>query len=138
MGMEIKTLVAAMILLVSGPQLSTAQVAGRENTRSTRDGVYTEEQARRGEEVANDLCFACHVEDWFAESLLPSWDGSPLSFLYDLISTTMPEDQPGGLSPQQYADVLAYIFELNGLPAGKAELDAKKEALGQITIERRR
>jgi polar amino acid transport system substrate-binding protein len=39
------------------------------------------------------------------------------------MSTTMPEDNPGSLKPQQYADVVAYFLELNGYPEGKAELD---------------
>ena len=48
----------------------------------------------------------------------------------------MPQDSPGGLTPQQYADVLAYIFELNELPAGQEELSANKEVLRGILIEK--
>ncbi len=106
-------------------------------TKSVLEGVYTEEQARRGEEITNDVCSACHMEDWFTGSLLESWAGATVEMLYELISTTMPEDRPASLERQQYADVLAYIFELNGLPAGREELSARKEALARILIERR-
>ncbi len=107
-------------------------------TRSVLEGVYTEEQARRGEKITNDACGTCHMEDWFTGSLLESWAGATVEMLYDLIRTTMPEDRPGSLERQQYADVLAYIFELNGLPAGQEELSADKEALRAILIEKGR
>ncbi len=107
-------------------------------TKSVLEGVYTEEQARRGEKITNDVCGACHMEDWFTGSLLESWAGATVEMLYELIRTTMPQDQPGSLERQQYADVLAYIFELNGLPAGQEELSARKEALRAILIQKGR
>ena len=105
--------------------------------KSVLEGVYTEEQARRGEKITNDVCSTCHMDDWFTGSLLESWAGATVEMLYELISTTMPEDRPASLERQQYADVMAYIFELNGLPAGQEELSARKEALARILIERR-
>ena len=78
------------------------------------------------------------MEDWFAQTVLQAWSGAPLSFLYELISTTMPEDRPGTLEPQEYADVLAYIFELNGLPPGQEELSPTKDAFDKIIIEHKR
>ena len=108
----------------------------QEAMKSVRDGVYTEEQARRGERINNETCVDCHMSDWFTETLLSSWAGAPVSALYDLIRTTMPQDSPGGLERQEYADVLAYIFELNGLPPGREELSAQADALGSILIER--
>ena len=78
------------------------------------------------------------MEDWFTGSLLESWAGATVEMLYELIRTTMPQDRPSSLERQQYADVLAYIFELNGLPAGQQELSADKEALRAILIEKGR
>ena len=125
-----------VVLLVIAPCTASAQGGQSGDGRSVRDGVYTVEQAQRGKEISDNICAACHMEEWFTQTLLQSWAGAPLSFLYELLSTTMPEDQPGGLKPQQYADVLAYIFELNGLPAGQGELSPEKEELAKITIER--
>ncbi len=127
--------VAGLLTMYAHP--ATAQSGSDGQQQSTRDGVYTVEQARRGEKVAKDVCSACHLQDWFIEILIQSWAGAPVGMLYELIATTMPQDSPGGLTPQQYADVLAYIFELNELPAGEEELSASKEALGTILIERR-
>ncbi len=127
--------VAGLLTMYAHP--ATAQSGSNREQQSTLDGVYTVEQARRGEKVAKDVCSACHLRDWFTEILIQSWAGAPLSMLYELMATTMPQDSPGGLTPQQYADVLAYIFELNELPTGQKELSANKEALGIILIGRR-
>jgi quinoprotein glucose dehydrogenase len=123
-------------LVLTSARTAAAQ-ADPAATKSVLEGVYTEEQARRGEKITNDACGACHMEDWFTGSLLDSWAGATVEMLYELIRTTMPEDRPGSLERQQYADVLAYIFELNGLPAEQEELSARKEALARILIERR-
>ena len=126
--------VAGLLTMFAHP--ATAQSGSNREQQSTLDGVYTVEQARRGETVAKDVCSECHLPDWFTEVLIQTWAGAPLSMLYELMATTMPQDSPGGLTPQQYADVLAYIFELNELPAGQEELRANKEALGKILIEK--
>ena len=127
--------VATLVLTLTRTAGAQADPAA---TKSVLEGVYTEEQARRGEKITNDACSDCHMEDLFTGSLLESWAGATVEMLYELISTTMPEDRPASLERQQYADVLAYIFELNGLPTGQEELSARKEALARILIERRK
>ncbi len=47
---------------------------------------------------------------------------------------TMPEDDPGSLSAQEYADVLAYILQLNDLPAGGVELPADPVLLEAVSL----
>ena len=135
MGVEFRPFIPSVMLVIASSAAS-AQVGQSADGRSIQDGVYTVEQAQRGKEINDNICAACHIEEWFTQTLLQSWAGAPLSFLYELMSTTMPEDQPGGLEPQQYADVLAYIFELNGLPAGPDELSPEKQEMAKITIER--
>ncbi len=127
--------VVGLLTMYAHPAAAQSRSDGR--PQSTRDGVYTVEQARRGEKIVAETCGACHMQDWFMETLMQSWAGAPVSMLFELIATTMPEDRPSGLSQQQYADVLAYIFELNELPAGQEELSANQEVLGTILIERK-
>ena len=38
------------------------------------------------------------------------------------ISQDMPSSPPGTLTPEQYADVLAYVLNVNKYPAGSAEI----------------
>ena len=46
----------------------------------------------------------------------------------------MPNDKPGKLSRGQYAEIVAYLLELNGFPAGKTPLPSDDEKLKQIQI----
>ena len=47
----------------------------------------------------------------------------------------MPEDSPGRLRLSEYADVLVFIFSINGLPMGETEMSSDAELLQQILIE---
>jgi hypothetical protein len=47
----------------------------------------------------------------------------------------MPKNEPGSLSPEEYADVLAYLLKLNLMPAGPAELPPDSSALRTIRID---
>ena len=52
--------------------------------------------------------------------------------IFDRVSQTMPLSSPGSLTAQQYADVISYILQKSGAPAGTTELPAKKDALTSI------
>jgi len=45
----------------------------------------------------------------------------------------MPQDNPGKLTPEETADILAYILQVGKIPAGRAELRADEAALKQIS-----
>jgi hypothetical protein len=49
----------------------------------------------------------------------------------------MPQGDPGRLSRQQNADILAFIFSANKFPVGKADLDRETEVLKLIKFETR-
>lgn len=46
----------------------------------------------------------------------------------------LPEADPGSLSRGDYAAVFAYPMQLNGCPAGSADLLSNGRALGQLEI----
>ncbi|MDX1578528.1 MAG: cytochrome c [Gemmatimonadota bacterium] len=127
---------AVAALFASSPL--TAQDAGDERTaapsdRTIAEGVYSEEQAARGEEVMWSLCAECHVDGDFGTAFLRSWEGATIAALLDELKATMPEDNPGGLRDQEYLDVIGYILSINGLPTGEAEIGAADAE--RITIE---
>jgi quinoprotein glucose dehydrogenase len=66
---------------------------------------------------------------------LSNWNGLTVGDLFDRIRVSMPADRPGKLNREQIADIVAYMFNMNQFPAGKAELDRQIEALKQIRIE---
>jgi S-disulfanyl-L-cysteine oxidoreductase SoxD len=110
-------------------------LAQPEASRTTRDGVYTAAQARRGRESYKRACAECHPLDWYRGAVMKPWAGAPLFDLYDVVATTMPQDNPGSLKHREYLDLLAYILSLNGMPAGGEELTARPEALKRILIQ---
>jgi mono/diheme cytochrome c family protein len=112
--------------------------------RSVLDGVYTEEQNRRGQAAYADACATCHAATLAGADVVPAlagadflskWTGATAGELFERIRTTMPQASPGSLSPQQYADIIAHIFNRNRFPAGRAPLDADLAALRMIRIE---
>jgi len=102
---------------------------------STANGSYTEEQARRGERTFIGECGGCHAPDQFVGEFLTAWSGKSANDLLEMIREKMPQDRPGALPRQQYADILAFLFEKNGLPTGKTELPGAKEELEKILLE---
>ena len=110
-------------------------VAEEPASRSTRDRIYTAEQADRGKEVYRRACAQCHALDLYKGDVMKSWDGATLSDLYDAVSTLMPKDNPASLKRKEYVDILAYIHSLNGMPAGDAEMPSKAADLKAIRIK---
>lgn len=142
---SIQPLAVAAVLLVLGPPGTAAQQADSADADSTRadsvrtaggGGYYTEAQAERGEQAFTENCSYCHSESQFSgSSFMQSWSGASVGDLFGLISSTMPRDGPGMLRPQTYTDIIAYILQLNDLPAGQTELPADPQALDGIAIE---
>ncbi|HEY5907578.1 MAG TPA: c-type cytochrome [Vicinamibacteria bacterium] len=103
--------------------------------RTTRDGVYTAEQAERGKEVYQRACAECHALDWYRSEAVRAWNGAPVYNLFDLILSRMPPTNPGSLKTREYVDILAYVFALNEQPVGPQELPTRPEALKDIRIQ---
>ena len=51
-----------------------------------------------------------------------------------VISTTMPEGNPGSLSSREYVDILAFLLRLNDYPAGEEELPPDSSLLENVRI----
>jgi len=113
-------------------------------SRSVWDGVYTEEQAKRGDAVYKKECGSCHGEMLTGGESAPpltggsfqaNWNGLTLGDLFDRIRKTMPQSKPGSLTRPQVADVLAFMLSINKFPAGKTELYRQSEMLKEIRFE---
>jgi S-disulfanyl-L-cysteine oxidoreductase SoxD len=139
----VKLIVPGAILLLV---VWTAQFRARaQGHPSTRDGVYTETQATRGQASYKKACASCHTETLegsgaaipplAGEDFTMNWTGQTVDDLFERIQTSMPADRPGTLSRTENADILAYILKVNKLPAGQNELPGDAEALKPIQFE---
>jgi hypothetical protein len=75
----------------------------------------------------------CHDRRYF-EPVLRSWDGRTLGMLFETMSSTMPQTNPGMLPRSTYVDILAYILDENDYPDGESELDYRGGELDGIVI----
>jgi mono/diheme cytochrome c family protein len=135
--MKLKLAVVALVgIAAAGAFLA---VSAQEQTQW--NGIYTAEQAKRGETVYADSCQACHGADLGGSDLAPTltggdfatnWNDKKLADFFDRVSQTMPLSSPGSLTAPQYADVISFILQKSGAPAGTTELPSKKDALTAI------
>lgn len=119
------------------PAVGSRPVAAAAGMRSTLNGVYTEAQADKGEALYNRLCNSCHapLQNHVGPYFRQSWGGSTLGDMMDYMVAEMPKNDPGSLSAAEYADVIAYLLKVNGMPAGDTVLAAELRALRQIRID---
>ena len=97
---------------------------------TTADGIFTLAQADRGEDVYRTTCSDCHEpEDWTDGAFKERWEGESVFRFWYYINDRMPKRNPWSLSRQQVTDVLSYILELNGLPAGDTELAVDDDSI---------
>jgi mono/diheme cytochrome c family protein len=98
--------------------------------------VYTDAQATRGEGTFNATCLSCHVpSDYTGDSFQSKFVGGTVFDMFDDIRQSMPQDNPGSLTNEQYTDLVAYLFKLNGLPTRDRELPAVIDSLKAIKVE---
>jgi mono/diheme cytochrome c family protein len=105
---------------------------------SVLDGVYTTAQAERGHVAYEGRCIQCHEgqeadgPQLTNKAFLDRWREDTLEPLFTFVKTTMPGNTPGSLDPRVYADIIAFLLEANGLPAGPRELSP--EMVGGIQL----
>lgn len=124
--------VAALVLLVgSGAGLGLAQEP------TTNDGVYTTEQAAQGKTLYAEVCETCHQSAKFTGAEFNrAYVGRPLSEMLASMAE-MPPDNPGSLTAEQFATLIAYFLDMNQYPAGSTPLDGETDALRRIMLSPR-
>jgi len=100
------------------------------------DGVFTKDQAGRGQAKYMQVCSSCHQGDLSGADQAPSlaggdfldrWNDQTVGDLADRIRTTMPLDDPGSLNVATSADITAYLLQANNFPAGAGEMKDRIE-----------
>ena len=105
------------------------------------DGVYSEEQAKRGQAAYEAECASCHQPDFAGDGFAPglagpefasAWNDLSVGDLFDRVRQSMPPSNPGSVPPATKVDILAYLLKGNKMPAGSTDLPTEAEALKQI------
>lgn len=134
----------AGVVLLAGLAIHGQEAVAK---RSVRDGVFSEQQVDRGRRVYTQSCEHCHgaslegndtseIPALVYEPFMRQWNGRTLAELFEQVRRSMPADDRGTLTPRAYTDVVAFVLESNGFPAGPSDLPEKAEELAAITIER--
>jgi cytochrome c len=125
--------------IVAVPAMVLTQTA-----RNVREFVYSDAQAKRGQNVYSDACATCHGDKLegvmdapplAGDAFLKNWTGKTMFDLFDKVRQTMPQDNPGRLTEDQDIDVLAYVLSVNQMPPGPADLSKDADQLKLITFE---
>jgi len=129
--------IVAGVLFTVFAQISLAQT-------STREGVYTEAQAIAGGALYLRSCVECHGITLAGGEGGPGlvggefwnqWQDQSLAAFYQITASTMPVNNPNGFSAEQYADLVAFMLQQNGLPAGEQNLPSSAGDLVAITMQ---
>jgi mono/diheme cytochrome c family protein len=131
--------VTICLLLFCGTSLLHAQ-----DTKTTSSGVFTEEQAKKGEAAYQRVCASCHGADLHSTepeapdltegSFKFGWQGKTIAERFDTIRKTMPPQRAGSLDDQTYLDIVTYILRFNNVPGGNQALQPDLDRLKQIVI----
>ena len=118
-------------------------------------GYYTQQQAERGKAYFHGACSLCHTTDQRESSAPPPDRGMVVATrrglsnlgagsigqrfhsvgnLYLKISTTMPGNDYGGLSKEEYLDIAAFLLQANGYPPGKEPLKDDVVAMQNMSL----
>jgi mono/diheme cytochrome c family protein len=111
-----------------------------EGAEGSADGAFSEEQAERGAEAFAQHCAACHGDDLQGDPPLVGdaflANHGTVGALFDTTRQTMPQDAPGSLDDDTYADIIAHVLAQNDFEPGDEELDPDdRAALDDLALE---
>jgi len=122
-------------------------IVAQQRPKNVREGAYTADQAQRGKAGFEGVCMRCHGAALTGSegngppikgpAFLAHWDKDTLGSLWVKIRDTMPLGVAGTLTDDVKLQILAYILQQNGFPAGATELPGDVSALDEINIQQR-
>src|SRR5271155_856834 len=96
-----------------------------------KSGWYTAAQAANGAKAYQKTCASCHgakLQGGMGPALVGrqfwlSYGGKKVSTLWSAVHTEMPMMAPGSVSARNSTDVMAFLLQKNGVPAGSTPLN---------------
>jgi mono/diheme cytochrome c family protein len=128
-----------------GLTVSLVAIMHAQQSASVWDGIYIPEQAGRGKVIYSQQCSTCHGDALTGKtggapplsgaSFKENWNGLTADDLFEYIKMSMPRYDPGKLSREQTADIVAFLLMFNEFPAGQKELPNDAATLQTIRFE---
>jgi mono/diheme cytochrome c family protein len=126
----------ALAIVASPMVLLGAQDPPAATASSVVDGVFTSTQAARGRQQFQQTCTSCHsTSEHTGRKFEAKWQGTTVGDLFELVSTTMPQADPGSLKSDDYSSIVAFFLSETGYKAGAKELPSDLDSLRKIRIE---
>jgi len=142
-------LIPVLCLLIAGLRVNNmrAQSQGTPEHKTVWSGVYTDEEASRGQTLYDQTCVNCHGQSLAGgasqggpqlagDKFVENWREDMVQNLFLKIRNTMPRQGFMGsekvLSDREALDLVAYIFKKNGFPTGSP---LNLSSLGDVWIE---
>jgi len=143
MSLRFVLLIGVLVSVCGAGSDALARIA-RFQTPTVWDGMYTDEQAARGEMLYQEWCASCHAPDLSGGDLAPglaggefvwNWSGLTVGQLFERLRISMPQENPSSVTRAQKADILAFMLSANEFPVGAQELVGRSEILDQFMFE---
>jgi mono/diheme cytochrome c family protein len=127
--------------------LAAASLTAQQQKKTLSDGVFSADQAQSGKAGYDGVCKRCHGDALQGSQgngptlkgspFLAHWDKDTLGSMWVKIRDTMPQGSPGTLTDEVKIQILAYVLQQNGFPAGKTALPMDVNALEDVSIQQR-
>jgi mono/diheme cytochrome c family protein len=129
-------------LEIPAPAQQAAPKAG--TAGATAPASFTQAQFNRGAASYARNCVTCHGPNLndgefggaplTGNAFKAKYFGTTVDALYGFMSSAMPPGRAGQLTPQEYADLTAYIIGRNGVQPGSTELPSNIDALAKLSL----
>jgi hypothetical protein len=131
-----------VIVLAAVSLACTIAVRAQSTEPRIWQGVYSGAQAERGRMSFNSSCLRCHGDKLqgntapalSGDRFFTTWGGEPVASLFAKIRDTMPPNFGTSIDDQVKLDIVTYILQTNGYPAGTGELTQTGSDLASAQI----
>ena len=136
---KVTSLIGGSLVVWAAALAFSASEPAQAAQKTSNDGIYTKAQADGAKKQYDTMCADCHPFTVAAkkkpkdlplgdEPFFETWTGRPLNEMVTVIALTMPNDGSATVTEAEAIDLVAYILQQNGFPAGKQPLTKETAA----------
>jgi ankyrin repeat protein len=125
------------------PIIRNATSAAPAYDKTSWDGVFTDAQAQRGQQVYQRACAVCHLDSLQGDAVSPTlvgpsfigrFTGLSAHEMIQNLRASMPQNAPDSLGDRAYVDLVSFLLKANGAKSGTVELPLDVAELERIAV----